>query len=217
MAPLVEALLRDLETGFDERLQRVGRTLDQGLGVVLGRERRENEVSDIARVASPGSTNADAKPEEVRAAQAIGDRTQTVVTREATSETNLEPSVFEVYFVVNDENGFERGLVVRDRWLYRASRVVHVRIGLQEGDSRLADADLADLSAELPLERCTRSAGELVHDHETDVVSIARMLASGVPESDDEQVERRGRPAATEERQELLRVDCGFCLGGRLR
>ena len=41
--------------------------------------------------------------------------------------------------------------------------------------------------------------GELLDDHPADVVTIAGVLATGIPETRDEQVERRGALAPTEQ------------------
>ena len=71
-------------------------------------------------------------------------------------------------------------------------------------------------------------AGELVDDHEADVVAVMFVLAARVSETDDEQVERRGALAPTEEGQGLLLwgvgvgagfgvVSCHFMLGCTLR
>ena len=54
---------------------------------------------------------------------------------------------------------------------------------------------------------------ELVDDHEADVVPVTRVLATGVAEPDDEQIQRRGRFASTEERQGLL-LFCGRAVVG---
>ena len=74
----------------DERLDRVGGARDDRVGVVLGRERREDEVGDVAWIAPPRPTDADAQPEEVGAAEASGDRAQPVVAGEAAAEASLE-------------------------------------------------------------------------------------------------------------------------------
>ena len=76
------------------------------------------------------------------------------------------------------------------RVAHRAARVVHVRLGLQQRDLVAVDADLGELAVELAAPRAVVPAGELVDDHPADVVPVARVLATGVAEARDEQVER---------------------------
>ena len=89
----------------------------------------------------------------------------------------------------------------RDGRLDRAPGLVHVRLRLQQRELGVLDADLGEPAAELPLERALVPARQLVDDHPADVVPVRRMLAAGVAEACDEQVERRGRVAPTEEAQ----------------
>src|SRR3954471_8119848 len=54
------------------------------------------------------------------------------------------------------------------------------------------DAHLGELSRELAPPGAAVPPCELVGDHVADVVAVPRVLAAGVAEADDEQVERRG-------------------------
>src|SRR5207302_4447856 len=53
-------------------------------------------------------------------------------------------------------------------------------------------------------------AGELVRDHVADVVPVARVLAAGIAEADDEQVERRGAFAPPPRQAHGLSLDGAF-------
>ena len=113
----------------------------------------------------------------------------------------------EIDLVVDDEQAVDRRPCrTRSRRLDRAARVVHVRVGLEQREAPAVEAHLGEPAAELALERAVVTARELVDDHPADVVPVTLVLAARVSEPDDEQVERRGRLAPTEERQGLLLV-----------
>ena len=103
----------------------------------------------------------------------------------------------EVALVVDDEDRVRLELVERRRGLHRAAGLVHVRLGLQQADAVLVDADVGELAGELAAPRAAVPARELVHDHVADVVAVALVLATRVAETDHQQVERRGTFAPT--------------------
>jgi len=110
---------------------------------------------------------------------------------------------------VDDEQALERRLVVRSGRLNGAAGVVHVRIRLEERETSFGYANLGKMATELTLERPIVATREFIDDHEADVVAVALVAPTRVPEPDDEQVERRGGLAPTEEWQGLLLVWCG--------
>jgi hypothetical protein len=81
----------------------------------------------------------------------------------------------------------------------RAARLVHVELGLQEPESKVSVSNLRQLTGEFAPERPAVTMCELVDDHPADVVAVLRVLAARVAETDDKQVERRGRVPALEE------------------
>src|SRR5207247_7694483 len=99
------------------------------------------------------------------------DRAQAVVSRDTPAESRLEPPLLEVDVVVDEERPLGRRLVEAGRSAYRAARLVHVRLGLQEREPLLADARLGDAARELPPERAAVAARELVGDEPADVVA----------------------------------------------
>ena len=107
----VEGALRLFETDGDERLDGVCSPRDDRGLVLVRRKQREHEVGHVARVAAARPTDTDAQPEELRAPEPAGDRTEPVVTREAAPEPRLEAADGEVDLVMDDEQGFERRLV----------------------------------------------------------------------------------------------------------
>src|SRR5206468_3774998 len=71
----------------------------------------------------------------------------------------------------------------------------------QQGKSLFSDSRVGKPSGELPFEGCTVAKGKLVHHHPADVVPIPLVLVPWIAEPDDEEIERRGGCASTEERQ----------------
>jgi hypothetical protein len=115
------------------------------------------------------------------------------VTSEAAAETRLQPTYVEVDVVVHDEQLLRQNLEEAGRSGDRSSRLVHVGLGLDQRDAALADACLSEASAELRAKAgLTVSRRKLVHDHPTDVVTVAFVFAPRIPEAGDEQIERRG-------------------------
>src|SRR5207237_8030075 len=118
-----------------------------------------------------------------------------VVPAEPATDLDLEPAELEVAFVVDHEHLARVELVEPCGGAHRASRLVHVRLGLQERELVSVETDLRELSGELRAPCAAVPARELVDDEIADVVAVARVLAARVPEPDDEQVERRPLPA----------------------
>ena len=71
--------------------------------------------------------------------------------------------------------------------------------GFSSATRRLIEPCLADPAVELRPERRITAPRELVDHHPADVVPIPLVPRSGVAETSDEQVERRGRLASTED------------------
>ena len=119
--------------------------------------------------------------------------------REAAAEPHLDPARVEVDVVVHDRDLLGRELEEPSGGGERAPGEVHVRLGLQERELQAADAHLGELTGELGAEGAVVAPRELVDDHPAGVVPVARVLAAGVAEADDEQIQRRGALAPTEE------------------
>src|SRR6185295_10359721 len=128
-----------------------------------------------------------------------GNRPETVVPGQTTACASLKPGRLEIDVVVDDKNLLNRCLEERAGRGQCAAGVVHVGLRLEQCDPRPLDPGLCEASAELRLERGVVTASELVDHHPADVVAIALVLATGIPEPDHEQIERRGRCAPTEE------------------
>ena len=118
---------------------------------------------------------------------------------EATAEPRLEPSRVEVDLVVDDQQIRGLRLEEPDGGTDGASGFVHVRLRLQERDARPVETMLRQLAGEPRAKARAVAAGELVAHHEADVVPRRGVLSPRIPEARDEQVERRGALAPTEE------------------
>jgi hypothetical protein len=75
----VEAALRLFQTLAHDQLERVGRASDEFVAAVMGLERRENEVGDVAWVTAARASDADAESKELRTTERLRDRPQSVV------------------------------------------------------------------------------------------------------------------------------------------
>ena len=213
----VEAVLRLFEADRNDRLDCVSSSIDDRSCVVLGNERGQHEVGDVAGIAPPGSTDPHPQAKEAGTAEPTRHRAEAVVPSETAAEAGLEAAEFEIDLVVDYEQGLERRLVERSGGLHGAARLVHVGIRLDERETSLTHAHLCQVAAELALERSAVATCELIDDHEAEVVAVALVPPAGVSKPYDEQVERRGRLASTEEWQGLLLVWCdGIHLSGGL-
>src|SRR6478752_9622547 len=173
-----------------ERLDRVCGARDERFCVLVRLEVREHPVRERPRVAARGPADTDAKPQELLRLQVLRDRPQAVVTREAAAQPELKAPELEVALVVHDEDGVGIDLEEGRRRADRAARLVHVRLGLQEGELVALEPDLRDPPRELRAPGTTVPARELVGNHRPDVVAIALVLAARIAQPDDEQVER---------------------------
>src|SRR4029453_13455558 len=95
----------------------------------------------------------------------------------------------------------------------RPARLVHVRLGLQQRDARVSESDLRERPRELRAPRAAAPPRGPVHPQPARVVPRALVLPAGVAKAGDEQVQRRGALAPTEEAHLL---PAGFFFGGRL-
>ena len=138
----------------------------------------EDVVGERAPVAALGPADADAQAQELGRAEVLRDGAQAVVTGEPAAATGLEPPGLEIALVVDDEDRVRLELVERGGGLHRAAGLVHVRLGLQQADAVLVDADVGEPARELAAPRAAVPPGELVDDHEADVVAVARVLAA---------------------------------------
>ena len=115
---------------------------------------------------------------------------------------------------MDDEHLPDRELEERGSRLDRRAGLVHVRLGLEEGELQIAQPDIGQPPAELALERASVTMGELVDHHPTHVVTVVRMLAARVAEPRDEEVHRGTVLSPPEEAHALLRVGLGALVGG---
>src|SRR5690242_12363948 len=121
----------------------------------------------------------------------LRDRAQAVVAGETAAVLQLEPAEVEVALVVHDQHRVRLDLEELRSGADRAPGLVHVRLGLEQGELVPVDADLGQLPVELRLPRAAVPARELLDDHPADVVPVARVLTARVAEADDEKVQGR--------------------------
>src|SRR5262249_31076186 len=188
----VELALRRLEPLGVERLDRLGSAPDERLGVLMRLEVGQHVVREVAPVAAAGPADADAEAQEVRRAEVLRHRAEPVVAREAAAAPSLQAPELEIALVVDDEDRVRLDLVELRRGLDRAAGLVHVRLRLQQADLVAVDPDVGELPRELALPGRMVSKRELVDDHMADVVAVVGVLAAGIAEPDDQQVERGG-------------------------
>ena len=153
-----------------------------------------------------------------RAAELALERLQPVVAGEAAADARAHLAERQVDLVVDDQHPLERHLQRPARRADRAAGVVHVGLRAQHRDARRAAAGPAAATGGAPLGEAPAEAilralelpalGQLLGDHEADVVPRARVLAAGVAEPDDQPVDRlrhrhrRGVAAAATPRSE---------------
>ena len=173
-------------------------------GVLVRLEVGEHEVGE-----RPRDRRAPGRPTPTRRRRKSGvpscsaiERSPLWPARPPPSRACSRPSV-EVALVVDDEQRVRLELEERDRGLHGAAGVVHVRLGLQQRDLVAVDADLREPAVELRAPGAVVAARELVDDQPADVVPVARVLAAGIAEARDEQVERGAVPARPEAHREL--------------
>src|SRR2546423_15462455 len=143
------------------------------------------------RSRTPAVRTADADPQaqEVLCTQRLRERAQTVMAGEAAAGPSLQAPGFEIDVIMDDEHRLGLDLEEATRGGYRATRVVHERLGLEQREPQPVEPNLGELAGELRAPAAVEPSRELVHHHPADVVAVALVLAPGVSQPDDEQVE----------------------------
>ena len=126
-------------------------------------------------------------------------RAQAVVAGEAAAATRLQPPGLEVDVVVGDEDRLRGNLEEACRRGDRAAGLVHVGLGLQQREPLLAEPHLGQRTGELRAPGAAVPARQLVDDQPAGVVPRLLVLAAGIAEPRDEQVERRGGHAPAQQ------------------
>src|SRR5687768_6801886 len=152
----------------------------------------------------------------------LRDRAQAVVARESATEPQLQPARLEIDLVVDGDERLGLHLVEAGGRADGAARLVHERLRLEQRQAQPVHPNLRDLARELRPEGAAVPPCQLVGDEEADVVPRARVLAPWIAEAGDEEVERRGVLAPTENAQLALGVlllagGVGLRLGGLIR
>src|SRR5829696_6478216 len=136
-----------------------------------------------------------------------GDDVRVGRVRPADPDPHADVAERQVDLVVDHEHAVEVELVRAARRTDRAPGVVHVRLRLEHRDARTArpGAPLAQLAGELLARlRQVPARDQRVRDLEADVVRRRGVAAAGVPEADDQPVDRGRR----EELQDSPEADC---------
>src|SRR5829696_3929519 len=200
--------VRSTERRQHEPLGLVARALDE-----LAHLRRalaplaEHVRGDDLRVGRVGPADPDPHALEVGAAELPLERLEPVVAREPAAEPQADLAERQVDLVVDHEHAIEVELVGAARRTDRAPGLVHVRLRLEHRDARTAGpgASLAQLAGELLARlRQVPARDQRVRDLEADVVRRRGVAAPGVPETDDQPVDRGGG----EELQDSPEADC---------
>src|SRR6185312_16265266 len=174
-----------------ERLDRVRRTGNEPLGILVRLEVGEHPVGERPPVAAARPSDADAEAQEVLRAELLGGGAKPVVAREPAAPARLQPPDVEIALVVDDQDRVRLDLEELGRGLDRTPGLVHVRVRGEQRHAMRVDPHLGEAAVELRAPRAVVAPRELLHDHVADVVAVACVLAPGVPEPDDEQVEGR--------------------------
>src|SRR5205807_4356537 len=116
----------------------------------------------------------------------LRDRAQAVVTGEPAAVLHLETSEVEVALVVDDEHVAGLDLEERGGSADGATRLVHIRLRLEQDELLVSDLDLRDLPGELRAPRAAVPPRQLVDDEIAGVVAVPRVLAARVAEARDE-------------------------------
>ena len=171
----------------------------QGLEGLLLKEQQDDQTDIEAEIEAKRVKIADSQAQEVLRAEVLRQRAQAVVAREASAAPGLQAAGLEVDVVVDDEQRLGRDLEEPRRLAGRAARLVHVRLGLQQRELRAVEADLPQRAVELRAPGPAVAPRELVEHEPARVVTRALVLAARVAEARDQQVQRRGLLAPTEE------------------
>ena len=90
-------------------------------------------VENIVRHRLPILRFTDADPNSVvRVTDGVVDGLQTVMARAAPPLFLFHPTYLQIDIIVNDDDIFERNIIVRPHQRYRFTRQIHVRSGLDE-------------------------------------------------------------------------------------
>ena len=112
--------------------------------------------------------------------------------RKAATRACLQAAELEIDVVVHDEHIRRLDLVEARGRGDRASRVVHVRLRLEERQPVIVDPNVRDAAVELGSKGRRVPPPELVDDHPADVVPVTLVARARIAEARDEQLERRG-------------------------
>ena len=129
----------------------------------------------------------------------LRERAQAVVAGEAAPAPRLQPPGLEVDVVVDDEHALRLDLEEARRRADRAAGLVHVRLGLQQREPQLAEPHLRERAGELRAPGAAVPPRQLVEHQPARVVTGPLVLAARVAEARDQQIQRRGALAPTEE------------------
>jgi hypothetical protein len=114
------------------------------------------------------------------------------VPRKTATRACLQAAELEIDVVVHDEHIRRLDLIEARCCGDRASRVVHVRLRLEERQPVILDPNIRDAAVELGSKGRRVPSPELVDDHPADVVPVTLVARARVAEPCDEQLERRG-------------------------
>src|SRR5439155_14892094 len=176
----------------------------------------QHVVGDGARITAPRTPDADAQPQELLRTQRLGDRAKAVVAGEPAAEPGLQAAFLQVDVVVHHEESAWRHLEEPRRRADRTARLVYVRLRLQKSEAEIVQPHLGESTRELRPPRAPEPGGELLRNEPAHVVPCGGVLAPGIPETRDEQIERRGALAPTDQAHGLALVAGGLGLFGRL-
>ena len=132
------------------------------------------------------------QPQKPLRAERLRDRAKPVVAGEPSSPAGLETTRIEVDVVVDDKQLLRRKLEEPQRRRDGAPRIVHVRLRLDQREPGTVQPRLRQLAGELSAPPGLGPPCQLFHHHPAHVVARALVLASGIPEPRDQQVDRRG-------------------------
>src|SRR5439155_4907554 len=145
-------------------------------------------------------------------AQVARQRAQAVVPCEPARAAGLQPPRLKVDVVMDNKERIRLDLKEPGSSGDRAARLVHVGLRFHQREPELPEPHLRQRAGELGAPRAAMPARNLVEHHPAGVVPCALVLAPGIAEPRDEQVQRRG-PAAPPEEPHLALGVAGLALG----
>lgn len=156
------------------------------------------EITENVTLWAPSARPSDAHPaaNEVRTAAVFDHGAQPIVPRGAAADLDANHSEPEVELVVHTEDPVDGHLEEPHRSLHRLAAQVHEGHWLEKHEIMVAKRDLRELALEfLTKAGRTPTPRQLIDQHESNVVAIARVFGPRVPEARDE-MRAHGRPAA---------------------